>query len=50
MPLLFTLNTIGNLFSTNKLEQAIFTPLTFIGAILCIIMAMNKSKKNEQKN
>lgn len=41
---LFTLNTIGNLFSNNFLEMIIFTPLTFISAILCYRMAIEKKE------
>jgi hypothetical protein len=44
MAILFALNTVGNLFSNNQMEKAIFTPLTFISAIFCFILAMNKSK------
>jgi hypothetical protein len=32
--LLFALNTIGNLFSLNSLETIIFTPMTFVLALL----------------
>lgn len=42
---LFTLNTVGNLFSKNEMEKAIFTPLTLISAFFCVILAMNKSKQ-----
>ena len=31
----FSLNTIGNLFSKTSFETIVFTPLTFISAILC---------------
>ncbi|MEI7502006.1 MAG: hypothetical protein WCJ61_01865 [Paludibacter sp.] len=50
MTILFTLNTVGNLVSTNNLEKAIFTPLTFISAILCLILALNKSKIENNYN
>lgn len=43
MAFLFLLNTLGNLMSENALERSIFTPLTFILAILCIILAINKT-------
>lgn len=38
---LFFLNTIGNLFAENILETLIFTPVTFISALLCWRMAVN---------
>ncbi len=41
---LFTLNTIGNLFSNNFLEMIIFTPLTFISAVFCYRMAVEKKE------
>jgi len=31
----FSLNTIGNLFAKSKFELFLFTPITFISAILC---------------
>jgi len=31
---IFSLNTVGNLFSNNYLEIIMFTPLTFISAVL----------------
>jgi hypothetical protein len=40
---LFLLNTLGNLFSSNDLEKAIFTPLTFILAIFCFRLATSKN-------
>lgn len=40
MAMLFFLNTIGNIFSTNRLEAIIFTPLTFILAFLCVRLAI----------
>lgn len=40
MALLFFLNTIGNIFSTNRLETIIFTPLTLLLAFLCIRLAV----------
>jgi hypothetical protein len=44
MTALFILNTLGNLFSTNKWERLIFTPVTLILAILCFRLAMVKTK------
>ena len=39
--ILFTLNTIGNLFSVSIWETIIFTPLTLISAILCVRLAIS---------
>jgi hypothetical protein len=33
---IFTLNTIGNLFAKTKFELYVFTPLTFVSALLCL--------------
>lgn len=35
MVIVFSLNTIGNLFSKTSFETLAFTPLTFISALLC---------------
>lgn len=40
---LFSLNTIGNLFSTNILETIIFTPLTLVSALLCYRIVIEKT-------
>lgn len=37
---LFSLNTLGNLFAETTTETIIFTPLTFISAILCCRIAI----------
>lgn len=37
---LFSLNTVGNIFAATILEKLIFTPLTLITAILCARMAV----------
>ncbi len=39
---MFTLNTIGNLFSNSFWEALIFTPLTLLSAILCFRLAIEK--------
>ncbi len=39
---IFLLNTVGNLFSNNYLEIIIFTPLTFISAVLCYRITFEK--------
>ena len=36
LALLFSLNTIGNLFAESGFELYFFTPLTFILAVLCV--------------
>jgi hypothetical protein len=40
--ILFALNTIGNLFAKSRIEQIIFTPLTFISALLCYRIVMKE--------
>lgn len=35
---LFSLNTLGNLFAVTLFEKIVFTPLTLISALLCFIM------------
>lgn len=37
---LFSLNTVGNIFAATILEKLIFTPLTLITAILCARLAI----------
>ena len=39
MTALFLFNTFGNAISKNKIEQRVFTPITFILAILSLILA-----------
>ena len=41
---LFGLNTIGNLFAKSDFELYFFTPLTFISAILCLRIVLEKEK------
>lgn len=40
MVALFTLNTIGNLFSKNKFEKKVFTPITILLTILSVILVV----------
>ena len=40
---IFSLNTVGNLFAKSKFELYFFTPLTFILAILCLRIVMDKT-------
>jgi hypothetical protein len=42
MVVLFLLNTVGNLYSTNRLETLIFTPVTLILALLCYRLILSK--------
>jgi hypothetical protein len=44
MTALFALNTLGKLNSVNKWERIIFTPVTFLLAILCSTLAIVKKK------
>ena len=48
MFILFFFNTLGNLFSKSSLETKIFTPVTIILTILCLMIILLKRKeKNE---
>lgn len=38
--LLFTLNTIGNLFAKTSTEALVFTPLTLVSSVLCVRIVM----------
>lgn len=40
MSILFFLNTVGNMLSTNSLETIIFTPLTFLLSIFFLRLAL----------
>lgn len=40
MTMLFAINTIGNIFSNNKLEQIIFTPITILLTIFSLILTL----------
>jgi hypothetical protein len=42
MFLLFLLNTLGNVFSLNKFEQLVFTPVTLILSLLSLRLALEK--------
>lgn len=44
---LFSLNTLGNLTAKTLFEKAVFTPLTFVSAILIFIIV--KPNKNGEK-
>lgn len=40
---IFSLNTLGNLFAETTTETLIFTPLTFISAILCYRIVIERT-------
>ncbi len=44
MFLLFLLNTIGNIFSLNKFEQMVFTPVTLVLSLLSLRLALEKNQ------
>lgn len=37
---LYALNTLGNIFSTNIIEAIVFTPMTLLFAVLCARLAL----------
>ena len=39
---MFALNTAGNIFSLSTIEAVVFTPLTFLSAVMCARMAIEK--------
>ena len=43
LAVLFSLNTIGNLFAESGFELYFFTPLTFILAVLCLRITIKKN-------
>jgi hypothetical protein len=45
MFILFLVNTVGNIFSTNQLEKLLFTPLTLLLAIFSLRLALNKEDR-----
>ncbi|CAN5258502.1 hypothetical protein BH11BAC5_BH11BAC5_49960 [soil metagenome] len=52
LAVLFSLNTIGNLFAESGFELYFFTPLTFILAVLCLRIVIEKTQisKTQQSN
>ena len=42
MTILFLVNTIGNLFSSNQTEKIIFTPLTVMLCVFCFRLAIGR--------
>jgi len=42
MCIIFTLNTVGNLFAIEPLEKYIFTPITLVIAVLSFILSVSK--------
>ena len=45
MAALFILNTVGNIFSLNEMEKLVFTPVTFVLAVGCIILNVSSKKQ-----
>ena len=45
MAVLFSLNTIGNIFSLNSTETTVFTPVTLVIAVCCIILASSREER-----
>lgn len=45
MCIIFTLNTVGNLFAIDPLEKYIFTPITLMIAVLSFFLSVSKSNK-----
>ena len=45
LAVLFSLNTIGNLFAESRFELYFFTPLTFILTVLCLRIVIDKKLK-----
>ena len=45
LAVLFSLNTIGNLFAESSFELYFFTPLTFILAVLCLRIVIETKPK-----
>ena len=45
LAVLFSLNTIGNLFAKSGFELYFFTPLTFILSVLCLRIVIDKKPK-----
>jgi hypothetical protein len=43
---IFALNTIGNLYAETKFELYVFTPLTFISALLCLRILIKDKPQN----
>ncbi|MGL5892285.1 MAG: hypothetical protein ACRC3B_20500 [Bacteroidia bacterium] len=44
MAVLFLLNTVGNLLSDSAAERAIFTPVTLVLTVLCVVAAVKVRK------
>jgi hypothetical protein len=47
---LFTLNTVGNVFSKSRLEAIIFTPITLISAILWYRIVIEGKRRKDEDN
>lgn len=44
---IFSMNTLGNLFAETKLEALVFTPFTFVSAVLCMRIALYKQDSED---
>lgn len=49
MAILFVLNTVGSLLSTSHTEKIIFTPITILLSIFCIVLIFQKRKWDQSK-
>lgn len=47
MSAMFVLNTVGNFYSQNTLEKAIFTPVTLLSAVFSVVLAVTKNSEME---
>lgn len=47
LAILFSLNTIGNFFAKSQFELYLFTPITFISAVLCLRIVLVKVEHGE---
>ncbi|PJZ24007.1 hypothetical protein CH352_17780 [Leptospira hartskeerlii] len=43
--LIFSLNTLGNIFSLNSTEATVFTPVTLVIALCCLVLVLVPSKE-----
>jgi hypothetical protein len=48
--IIFSLNTIGNLFSETNFETIVFTPITFISAIFCLRIVLEKNEDDTSRH
>lgn len=48
MSALFLLNTLGNLNAVTSAETLVFTPITFILSMACLVLALEKKQETSQ--